>query len=102
MSWSDAQESCPDGFRPPTRQEMADLLGSCDAKVRDGDSGGCNACPNSAGCSALFPDDAGWYWTASKLGFISNHAWLVRFDIGYLDTKVKYNMMLVRCLRDRP
>ena len=66
ISWHDAKNACPGGYRLPTRQEFMSLLGGCDAKVRGGGRGYCNRCAKSNKCSSMFGKDEGWYWSSSS------------------------------------
>ena len=102
MSWHNAGNACPGGYRLPTRQEFVSLLGGCDADVRGGKVVSCNKCAESSKCSSMFGQDEGYYWSSSSYAADPSEAWHVTFANGivyYVDKDYDYN---VRCVRGGP
>jgi len=97
MIWREAGGACPPGYRLPTRQELADLLGGCDADVDDEKAGWCASCRDSDTCGELFGADDGWYWSSSRK--LLANAWSAAFHNG----RVRWNDAslgaAVRCVR---
>jgi len=91
MSWHDAGNACPSGYRLPTRQEFVSLLGGKE-----------NSCSKSSKCSSMFGGDRRSYWSSSSYAADSSHAWGVRFGNGRVDYYAKGNGRHVRCVRGGP
>ncbi len=91
-SWDDAQKACPDGYRVPTLDEFKILLG-CSAVLKDR----CNACRESASCSAVFGDANGYFWTSSASE--TDDAWVVGLRSGSAARISKTATRYVRCIR---
>ncbi len=105
MSWHNAGNACPGGYRLPTREEFVSLLGGCDAGARSGKKEGrCKSCEASKTCLSMFGRDDGDYWSSSSDVAAPSDAWTVVFssgDMGY-DKKEKDNDINVRCVRSGP
>ncbi|MBW1811816.1 MAG: DUF1566 domain-containing protein [Deltaproteobacteria bacterium] len=100
MPWADAIKACPAGYRLPTRQEFANLLGGCDENARGGGYGYCASCGKSSMCSSMFGKDRGFYWSSSSLSGDSSLAWLVGFPAGNVGISAgKDDGHDVRCVR---
>ncbi len=103
MGWHKAMNTCPAGYRLPTRQEFVSLFGGCDAKVMVGEYGRCNTCSNSDKCSSMFGKDSWYYWSSSSSAANPSLAWFVNFGFGYVDGYVvKDRDFNVRCVRSGP
>lgn len=102
MKWDAAMKACPAGYRLPTRQEFVELLGGCDGAVSGVQTGACASCEKSAGCSAMFGEALGFYWSSSSYAALPSFAWLVAFGSGNVVNVDKRNDYDVRCVRSGP
>ena len=101
-SWSETTTSCPPGYRLPTRQEFIDILGNCDADVKNNKVGFCDTCEsedaNSSDiCTGVLGSDSGHYWTSSSVG--GGYIWIVYLDTGEVTQYPTVASLYVRCVR---
>lgn len=90
-------------WRLPTGEDFFAMLDGCDEAVFDGEVGHCNSCPDSAKCSALFPDEetsGAWYWTSDEEKNNPNLKMFVGLhdgSVGFVDEELHNR---TRCVHD--
>jgi hypothetical protein len=101
MTWPEAIDACPDGWRLPTRQEFVDLLGNCDADVLGGNWGYCDSCSESPACASMFSPTTGLFWAATEHD--TDDAWVADWyddaPLGTIYYSGKSGDAFVRCVR---
>lgn len=63
VTWNDAMEDCPEGYRLPTLEEYQSLMGDCEPQYDSGEYtiGNCDSCENSSVCDKVFtPESSAW------------------------------------------
>jgi len=98
MTWDEAAEACPGGWRMPTAEEMLGLLDDCPTweAIEDAGMGTCTNCPGSDVCSEIFPGDGQMYWTGTEHG--SSQAYSAWFNVGTISPRSKGTTYYVRCI----
>jgi len=121
MNWDDAVSYCNNltecdywDWHLPTISELRTLIQNCSGTVTGGSCGVTDSCLSSLSCwseeschSCSYDEsggysklgDTGWFWSSSVLSDLSNFAWSVYFDDGYVSYYHKYEGTYVRCVR---
>ncbi|MDD5307228.1 MAG: DUF1566 domain-containing protein [Deltaproteobacteria bacterium] len=102
LTWEQARGACPQGFRLPTRSEMARLLGDCDEEVDNGNRGYCASCAKSGSCKVALGTDQGSYWTSTTFNYYPSWAWYADFRDGNITNNGKSFTYRVRCVGGQP
>jgi hypothetical protein len=89
-----AAGGCPEGYRLPTRAELAGLLSGCAAAP--GPSPARCGCARSAPCAALLGADEGVYWASDPAG---DGAWTLRLADGAAAALPAGATARVRCVQ---
>jgi hypothetical protein len=107
--WQDAIAHCEglelgghSDWRLPSMDDFFTLLDDCDVDLTT-DHGECRSCDDSETCHALFCGKHGCgvstYWSSSLSPFMTNCAWQVDFNGGWLGIADISNWFAVRCVR---
>jgi hypothetical protein len=99
-TWDKAKELCSEGYRLPTRRELAGILGGCGSNLEKG--GRCVPCAKSSPCRTMFGKDRGTYWSSEQTSFDKNRAWRVSYGGGQVRYFSKGMLANVRCVRHEP
>ncbi len=104
VTWHMARNACPAGYRLPTIDEYAKLLGGCRETHRGKGFKRCTSpCGKNPACAAMF---AGKYdrshWTATTRKDIPGLAWIAYLAGTLASADKKYASELTRCVRNGP
>lgn len=109
LTWEQALEACPDGYRLPTLEEFMGLLGECQSDFDEtkGATATCLACPASEICNEAYPgaDDYGdfdyeiYHWSATEWSAVKSNAWRANFKTGEIDAHSKTKEATAVCVR---
>ena len=100
-NWDEANAYCAikgTGWRLPTKEEMTDLLGGCEASVESGGFGFCNTCEDSPECFDLFGVVEQLYWSSTLVK--TNYYFYVSFLSGKVDLTAVWGSRSVRCVKE--
>ena len=83
---SNENTTCPSGYRPPTKEEIMELLEDCDESVRGGGDGYCKPCEMQVKCRSVFGvmiSGVTHAWDANS------KMWIIDFGTGYIRRRLK-------------
>lgn len=106
LEWAEAQDSCYNGWRLPTRDELMALLGNCDDIDTDNDEVSCDSCPDSSVCDSMFPgiedlpivSRLHLHWSSDEID--ETNAWFARFQVGVVKKDSKAKKYTLHCVRE--
>ncbi len=103
LDWDGAVDACAalgPGYRLPTLDEMALLLGECS----EGGAARCAPCEASGECSSVLadPDGFGWTWTADRTVDTSDGAFVVDLRDGVIAFDGAERGFYARCVTETP
>ena len=70
LTWDDAMDDCPGGYRLPTLEEYQSLMGDCEPQYDTGEytNGNCDNCGASSACDQVFTQkSSSWAFDSSQV-----------------------------------